>query len=205
MKNSIFLFFLFLSTIGIASPNESARQYYAGRMYNAFLIQSIGETRMAYRVFKGAYQDAQNAGESPRKLEIMNDMFIWYRTYGWSCGVSIRPSFCEDEWRPNHYFSKRLNQISGPGQVNYQREWQKEDPEKAKHVRNYFIGLGEFMAGLFCVVNFPTPVGLFVGGSLGSDGIARIINSFNDGWETRQKRILEMKALEQKAQSALNN
>jgi len=71
MKNSIFLFFLFLSTIGIASPNESARQYYAGRMYNAFLIQSIGETRMAYRVFKGAYQDAQNAGESPRKLEIM--------------------------------------------------------------------------------------------------------------------------------------
>ncbi len=57
-------------------------------MHNAFLIQSIGETTLAYRTFKNAYQGAIQEGEPLAKLQPVHDLFVWYRTYGWSCKIT---------------------------------------------------------------------------------------------------------------------
>jgi hypothetical protein len=61
MKTFFIFIFISLRIFGMAEVPVTTRENYVKRMVNAFLIQSIGETRVAYRAFKGAYQDAQQA------------------------------------------------------------------------------------------------------------------------------------------------
>ena len=67
-------------------------------MYNAFLLQSIGETKIAYYCFKGSFQYAKEIGENLNKLNSIYELFVWYRKYGFSCGVMLKPSFCINEY-----------------------------------------------------------------------------------------------------------
>jgi len=204
--------------INASSAPLISRQNYVQRMYNAFLIQSIGETRIAYLVFNNAFQDAKNAGESPKKLEVMNQLFIWYRKFGWYCDLMLYPSGCTDEYgnslfqthreSENDYFRNCIHPKNRPlsqyaKEIDYQNEW-KKDPRREKHVRNYFIGTAELMVGLFCLANLSTPVGLigFAATAVGSDGISRIINSLNDAYSDRKDCMRELEKIDKKAKQA---
>lgn len=183
---------------------QTTRQNYSQRFYNAFLIQSIGETRMAYHVFKGAFQDAQKAGESPSKLDVMNQLFIWYRKYGWSYGVMAHPSNCTDEFRrleweedddeeEDEFYLVSTKETQCSSQ-NYQSEWGKT-PQQAKYIRNFMFGVAEITAAIFAV-QIATPMGYVIATTAGFDGIGRIFDSLNEAWADYEEGRLRLKSIE---------
>lgn len=212
MKIFACIFFLVsLRIFAMADVPITLRENYTKRLHNAFLIQSIGETRMAYRVFKGAYQDALKAGESIRKLQVMDELFRWYRKYGWYCGIMAAPAKCLGEMKGEDYscgYSREnsshrgTNEISPlNGQIDYQAEWEK-NPRRARHVRSYIIGVSEIIGGLF-VVRLPFPGSTGVGFYLMGNGFLRIINLFNDSYSDREEFIHALKAIEAKATATM--
>lgn len=203
----IILVLIFMINTGFSSEldrSHLARTNYAQRMYNSFLIQSIGETRTAYYCFKSAFQDAQKAGVNPKKLALMNDLFIWYRKFGWSCGFMTRPAHCTGECTAA-YPVATLNQIEEENtiqpQVNYLSEWAKS-PQGGKHIRNFMLGVAELGAVVFGL-SLQTPFGFALAGFAGQDSFSRCFNSLNEGYadyqEFYQERIRELKIFEKKA------
>ncbi len=206
MKLLIIATFLFCSSLTAnANVPLTARENYSRRLHNAFMIQSIGETRVAYRAFKAAYQDALAAGESLSKLRVINDLFVWYRTYGWSCGIMMEPARCSGEhggdWNRNYQYDNLSKNLCFGENINYQAEWN-ADPRRAKHVRNYIIGVAEILSFIF-LANVPVPGGGLVSALLLSDGFNRIVNSLHDAYSERQQLIYELKKIEARAAASV--
>lgn len=196
IRNFIFFVLLFFSFHCKAEVSKIVRQQYVQQIYNSFLIQSIGETRLAYRTFKNGFQEAQKAGEDQKKLDAINSLFLWYRKYGWGLGLMTKPCNCAGEsTRLNHYqFSdSQINYDSSP---EYLSEWGKS-PQQAKNIRSFMFGVAEITAGIFAL-SIGTPLGYTIAGATLATGINRCYDSFNEAYAEYEERMLEFKNIEQK-------
>ena len=88
---------------------------------------------------------------------------------------------------------------------NYKSEWEK-NPDQAKNVREFMFGVGEVLSGVFCVSILPyaTPVWA-VSAAVITDGGRRMFLSLNAEWAEHEKKIIELKKIEQNALDASNN
>lgn len=195
----LLLFCIFLLPCGCFAG--SANKWYTDQMYNAFLIQSIGETRLSYRIFKNAYQGAQQAGESMAKLKVMNEIFVWYRTYGWSCRVMARPANCQGEYYCHSSDENDTYDANIPKEdYQYESEWGK-NPDQAKHIRQFVFGIAEVISGIF-IVTVGRVIPQSFGWGLIGGGISHMVTSLNTEWAEQEKRTLELKQIEHRAYEA---
>jgi hypothetical protein len=57
------------------------------KMHEAFVLQSLGKSTMAFYKFKEGYTQASKAGENPARLEAILSQFMWFRKYGSFTGL----------------------------------------------------------------------------------------------------------------------
>src|SRR5690554_3680968 len=99
----VILFLAFLPFYLSALPTEAEKKSYAEQIKTAFELQSIGETRKAFYLFKNAYQSALRSGMSRSILAPLEELFVWYRVYGYSCGLTAAPANCAGEYRSYNF------------------------------------------------------------------------------------------------------
>ncbi len=186
---------------GHSISNESRREY-AIKFHEAFVLQSIGSTRKAYYCFKIAQQLAQKAGESSQKIQIMNDLFVWYRKYGYSLRIMSCSSGCSGEFDP--YFPSAFIRYPPLARIpDYHSEWG-NTPEQAALIREFMLGVGETISGIFCVT-VSSGLGAGVGITLTLDGMRRMFVTLNDAWLSHEKALLELKQWEEKTKNRIDN
>jgi len=200
----VFLLLCLLSTsAGFAySVPPETRQKYGQKMYDAFYLQSLGLSTAAFWKSKEAYEEGIKAGESPQKLEVVLELFRWYRKYGFGAGVMVRSSECTDEYVPannRHKSSRSLNTRSYSAGTSYESEWGK-NPEQTKYIRQFMFGVGMFVSGTFMIVINPPVLGATVGRSLCITGFTQMYSGLSNGWAEWEKRVREVQQVEIKAQ-----
>jgi len=201
MKNTLFFLFLLSSTFGFSySIPKEIRTEYGQKMYEAFCLQSVGRSSQAFWKSKEAYDEAIKAGEFPQKLEVVLELFRWYRKYGYGAGVMTRSSECVDEYIPQNTRKKKaLGPRSYTYGNTYESEWG-ENPEQAKHVRQFMLGVGMFISGTFMIALNPPVLGVTTGRSLCITGFSQMYLGLSNGWAEWEKRIQEVQKVELKAQ-----
>jgi len=80
--NKIIFFIFFLGTNIFADGTSTLRQEYSQKLLNAFELQNAGLSTQAFYTFSDAFQQGIKAGESSSKLQVIADIFYWYRKYG---------------------------------------------------------------------------------------------------------------------------
>lgn len=200
----LFILVTFVSKASFAlSVSADIRREYAIKFHEAFVLQSTGETRRAYYCFKTAQQLAQKAGESRYKIQLMNDLFVWYRTYGYAMGVMSKESGCAEEYRSSQKMAISLFPKTPLARIpDYYSEWG-NTPEQAALIREFMLGVGETIAGVFCV-SVSGGLGTLVGGTLIVDGPRRMFVSLNNGWSDYERSCIEFKQLQEKISSLQN-
>lgn len=194
-KVFILLAMLFLGS-GYAACSKVAehiRADYAAGMFEAFVTQSYGKSTIAFYQFDVAREKAKKAGENPLKIIAIERLFTWYRTYATSLNLyNKRPTGTDrisGEYRPYS-----ITQSLGS---DYTSEWG-NNPEQARLVREFMCGVGEVVAGVFCIT-----VGNVVFGTIGftaaADGTSKIFSSLNSIWTNHQTELQALKAWEQTA------
>jgi len=79
-------------------------------------------------------------GESPSTLAPLEELFVWYRKYGYSCGVTEESANCIGEYRSSNGYV-RLSNL---------------DPHQKRVMRDFLCGVGFIISGVFCItVNAP--------------------------------------------------
>jgi len=125
-------------------------------------------------------------------LIAIEQLFIWYRTYGSSLNLFSKPPTRTDrihgEYRPT---------LSNG--FKYESEWG-ETPEQAAHIREFMLGVGETISGVFCAVVSPT-TGLVIGIGVATDGVFRMFSALNNVW-TDHQAMLSLKKWEQSSLKA---
>ena len=162
-----------------AQPSEEARKNYSDRIQKAFELQSQGKTRLAFYTFRDAYQAAIKSGESPAKLAPLEELFVWYRTYGFDSGVMKDPAACAGEYR------------SSTGYV----QLKKLDPQQQKIIRDFLYGVGCIVSGVFCLT-VSTPLSGKFGTTLVMGGCNYMYNSISAMIEDHEKRIARIAELD---------
>ncbi len=191
-KFIIFCFVVALRGLFATPIAEEIRKEYALKFHEAFIFQSMGATRRAYYCFKTAQQLAQKAGESRHNLQVMKDLFVWYRTYGYAMGVMSKESSCTEEYRPTHKMALSvLPKIRLAQFPDYHSEWG-NTPEQAAKIREFMLGVGETISGIFCVT-VSCGWGALIGGTLLLDGPRRMVISMNDAWCDYERSCIEFK------------
>jgi hypothetical protein len=183
------------------SVPDSTRADYASGMFDAFITQSYGKSTIAFYQFDLAREKAKKAGENPLKLNAIEALFAWYRMYASSLRLYHKYPAGTDriigEYRP------ALSHTS-LAITPYKSEWG-NSPEQARLMREFMLGVGEVISGVFCI-----SVGSLVFGAIGVtaafDGTNRIYSSLNSLWALHQTELHALKNWEQTAlKSALNN
>jgi hypothetical protein len=172
---------------------ESIRADYAAGMFEAFVTQSYGKSTVAFYQFDVAREKAKKAGENPLKIIAIERLFAWYRMYATSLNLyTKRPTGTDcirGEYRP-YSFTQSFG-------TSYESEWG-NNPEQARLVREFMFGVGEIVAGVFCIT-----VGNVFFGTIGfgaaADGTSRIFSSLNSLWTNHQTELHALKAWEQTA------
>lgn len=164
----------FATSIFAAEPKEQDRVRYGTKMYEAFITQSLGKTREAFYQFRDAYQEALKLGESNRKLFAIQELFIWYRKYGYSLGFMKTPADCVGEVLPS---PGRQFDLSTANPSRYQSEWG-NDPIQSGKIREVMVAVGEIISSVF-LISIGTPPIKLLGGSVCWDGFTRLWNACN--------------------------
>ncbi len=188
MRLFLCLSFIFLGVNLLAQPTEEERKGYVEAICKAFELQSLGKTRQAFYAFKNVYQAALKNGESPAKLALLEELFIWYRIYGYDSGVMAEPSGCREEHRSYRSFDDF-------------EEIRELDPHQQKMIREFLYGVGSLVSGIFCVTVAPPVTGRF-GATLIVGWIKCMfsaINSMMEDHELKMKRIAELDKIVKKA------
>jgi len=192
-----FFFLLLFFAIDISAKcsevPESVRNKYASDMFQAFAIQSYGKSTAAFCQFEIAREEAKKAGENVLKLIAIEKLFAWYRMYGTSLKLFYQNPTGHDRIQGEYKsHTKRLN-----SNYNYQSEWG-NNPEQARLIREFMFGVGEIIAGVFCVT---VSGGIFstIAWGVAIDGGNRIYSSLNSLWAQHQTELLALKNWEKTA------
>lgn len=198
MKRTILFisFFMFLWS-GVnakcSTVPQSIREDYASGMFEAFITQSYGKSTIAFYQFDTAREAAKKAGENPLRLMAIERLFAWYRMYGTSLHLYNKVPTGNDriigEYKPcNALF---------PLAVKYESEWG-NSPEQARLIREFILGIGEIIAGIFCAtVSSGTIAGIAYG--VATDGVLRIYSSLNSVWALHQTELIALQEWENTA------
>lgn len=106
----------FWINIGFGSVSKEPQHNYATKINDAFFRQSLGSvenTNIAFLIFKQGYNEAKEAGESIHKLNLISDLFVWYRKYGYSAGEMLAKSGCSDEYLSSAPISRKRTYFLG--------------------------------------------------------------------------------------------
>jgi len=122
------LFIVLLPIFVNAIPPREYTEKYTAQILSAFEFQSVGKTFDAYHTFSDAYRFALNHAGSSSKLFPFEKLFLWYRKYGYHCGVLFTPSDCIDEYMPTE------NSI-----------------DREETVKEFLLGISELIQGIFFV------------------------------------------------------
>lgn len=199
MNKVIFLFVSLLFCNGsyakCSTVPSSIKDDYASGMFEAFVTQSYGKSTVAFYQFDVAREKAKKAGENILNLIAIERLFIWYRTYATSLGLYIKNPTGNDriygEYRPCSL--RAFSPLA-----RYQSEWGKS-PEQARLVRDFMLGVGEVIAGVFCASVSGGVFGIFGGGTVAFDGATRIFSSLNALWALHQTELQALKEWEDTA------
>lgn len=190
MVNKLILFLSIIAPlIGFCSiASIEQRMQYGQILHEAFTLQSYGKTREAYYTFKKGYDYAIECGEDRKKLFSIQSLFIWYRKYGYSLGIMIKPSGCTGEVLDNVSRKKHAN--SNLSKANrYESEWG-NDPIQAAKIRDLVFGFGEVISAAFMLYVGSPPIKA-VGVTAAADGFTRIWNACNGLYTDRECAALQ--------------
>lgn len=177
---------------GCSSVVESIRSEYASGMFDAFISQSYGKSTVAFYQFDVAREKAKKAKESPIKINAIENLFVWYRTYASSLGLYYKYPTGND--RIIGEYSQGLVYNSSPVST-YRSEWG-NSPEQARLMREFIYGIGEVISGVFCVT-VGSPVFGAIGVTAGFDGVHRIYSSLNSIWALHHEELLALQNWEE--------
>lgn len=183
---------------------ETLRQEYASKLYEAFRLQSEGSSTRAFYLFQEGFQKGQLSGESLAKLQIVADLFYWYRRYGNHLKLFFKNplgnNIISDEYKGQKCIHHQSNQPRQFGIKERYSEWGK-NPEQAKLIQNFIFGVGEMISGIFMVVVIPQS-NLFLGGGLAlvTHGFYTIKDSLWDMWTQHEMEFFEFKNLSERAE-----
>jgi len=200
MYKAIFIFFVFGMSYGFANTRnipESVRRGYAEKFHEAFVTQCNGQSSKAFWTFKEAYKNALDAGEDLAKVQLIGSIFTWYRTHGSPMKLfTIEPTGDQIIY-PNGTRSSKSLSLFG-----YQSEYGRT-PEQAAKIREFMLGVGSTISGLFCVVvgGITTPIG-GIGVTLASTGFYLMFSALNNAYCDYERSKLELKTLEAQLKSA---
>ena len=212
-------FFVFCSNIYSANTSENIRKEYVLKFHEAFVLQSVGKSTQAFDRFLEAFRLGTNAGEPPKKLQVIANLFYWYRQHG-SCMKLFgkQPSFREridgeycncgekheyDERAffrkpvlaaPQHHLAVTLAKVP-----DYQSEYG-TNPRQAATVREFLFGVGEVIAGVF--VCYASPY-WGAGAGLVGHGVYQIGSSLHSLWTEHDAAMWELQKLINEAEAAV--
>jgi hypothetical protein len=168
------------------------------------VLQCEGRSGQAFLTFQDAFQQGHKAGESQTKLQVVADLFYWYRKYGEHLQLfSKRPigdQVISDQYRGekcNRYNYRK--QSSPPVREKEPRysEWGK-DPQQARYIQDFMFGVGEVISGIFCITVGAPVIGI-VGTELIIHGSYLFINSLRDLWTKHQMEQFELQQISERA------
>lgn len=149
---------------------EAIKKEYGNMLYSGFLLQAEGLSTSAFCQFDLGCEKALQAGESPRKIESIRQLFVWYRTYGYHLGlIAKNPNITGQYYRRLSSHSNHWNLLPPPH----------ANPEVNANRREYLFGVGEILSGVLCCWIMPPPAKLRVGLPLVVDGGKRVFNAVN--------------------------
>jgi hypothetical protein len=205
MKNILILFTVLFSGFGHATCStvaENIRSDYASGMFEAFVTQSLGKSTIAFYQFDVAREKAKKAGENPLKIIAIERLFAWYRVYASSLNLYNKRPIGNDRINGEYH---RAYAYAPLASITYESEWG-NNPEQARLVREFMLGVGEIIAGVFCV---SVGGGVFfaaAGTTILFDGGSRVFTSLNSLWTNHQTELYALKEWEQTAlKPAVNN
>ncbi len=207
--NKFLLFLLFISAKAFPLVTESIRKEYATKFNQAFVLQCEGKSGQAFFMFQEAFQQGLKAGESSAKLQVIADLFYWYRRYGEHLQLfSKRPigdQVISDQYTgENCSRSNRRNYSPSLGDVIDKKsrysEWGK-DPQQARYIQDFMFAVGEIISGIFVItVTAPSVVGIGVGVELIVHGLYLFTTSLRDLWTKHQMEQFELQKISERAQ-----
>ena len=136
-------FCLFCPLLSFAQPPEAIRLEYAKKFHTAFQLLSYGADRYTHLglvAFDQAVKSAREHGESPAKIRAVEDLFWWYRMFGYHCGLLSTSSLCPGEYKRS---DPRISIYSTT------------DPRQQELIREFLYGVGVTLGGVFCVTFLP--------------------------------------------------
>jgi hypothetical protein len=183
-------------------------------------LQSIGKSTQSFDRFLEAFRLGTKVGESSKKLQVIADMFYWYRQHG-SCLKLFgkQPSYreridgeycnCEEK----HEYDERVARILNARPLisvtslpissalckvpDYHSEYG-TNPKQAATVREFMFGIGEVIAGIFgyCVIPFKGQ-----SFALTTHGVYLIGSSLHNLYTEHEIALLEFKKLTDEAEA----
>ena len=177
MKILPFLLYMLWVFSLAALPTEQDRIRYGGQMNEAFQLQSRGKTREAYAKFKGAYQEALSLGENRERLFLIQELFVWYRQFGYSLGIMSEPAKCTGE-EPRCASRSMRSRGWNRSEDNTRRSEWGNDPIQGGKIRDAMLGFGELISAVLMITIGTPPVKIF-GATVAWDGFGRIWNACN--------------------------
>jgi hypothetical protein len=191
MNKFVLLFLLFASSVFTATKQE-----YGFQIYEAFRIQSEGFSTSAMYLFEKGIQSAIESKESQKNIKVLKDYFAWYRTYGYYLGIIKKDPNIIGQYLGNgnysNYFAKSFNSLP------YKYEYGK-NPETDAQIREFILGVGEVVSGMFCCWLLPSPPAKRVGAGLVVDGLNRVWDSGNFLLKQKDIAVIEFEKIRKAA------
>jgi len=177
---------------------EAVRKGYAEKFHDAFTLQCNGLSSRAFWMFNDASQMAINAGEEIQKINVLWDLFRWYRTYGASMVLFTKEPTGDQVIYPNGTRPSRKNFNSR----SYDSECGRT-PEQAAKIREFMCGVGSTISGVFFIVvgGISTPVG-GIGITLAATGFYMMFTSLNNAYSDYERSKLDLKEIEAQMKNA---
>ncbi|HSX11432.1 MAG TPA: hypothetical protein VLF94_06950, partial [Chlamydiales bacterium] len=171
------------------TPNipEAIKTEYAIQIQAAFSLQSEGLSTSAMFNFDQGATKAINAGESPRKIEAIRQLFTWYRTYGYYLGLMKKDPQILGQYIGNGKYSTSSRSFR---EFSYGKS-----PERDANIRDYLYGVTEVLSGMLCCW-LMGPKGYVIGGSLILDGLNTARQASNALWIEKEIAMREFKRAE---------
>jgi len=219
-KLLLFLLFTCFLNSSYAVTSESKRREYALKFHEAFVLQSIGLSTQAFNRFLDAFNLGMKEGESSRKLQVIADLFYWYRQHGACMKLFGRQPYSREkilgeycncgESHDSNTSAFRTNRrvsvlaASHHGMVlaeipDYRSEYG-TTPEQAALVRDFIFGAGEIIAGVLAISIGRSAAAVVLGAPMIYSGVKTMWSSGNMLWAKHESALLELKQVTDRAE-----
>ncbi|MDE3056009.1 MAG: hypothetical protein KGI80_04905 [Verrucomicrobiota bacterium] len=196
---SLLLLLLLLSSV---QASENTRIKCIDQLRLAFELQTHAKSYEAScyncALFNCAEEQLAKMREPKERLIAIRSLWLWYRMYGYSCGLLQYPVQSPDEYIPRRKASHCAALNIGTD------AYTSADPKQQRCLRDFLLGVGMTISGVFCVTVNPP-----VSGPL---GIPLIFGGFGYMWsalnelvvneQEKQIRLKELQLLRDQAEKA---